>query len=138
MSHRKQLPFVSDTLSRYPSKFTMTWPRPIDRADFRSQSCLEPEYHSLCCDSAPFCPRNGCDNLFACLSLSDFKSNFRAAPIRSVDVYNVMCNVTGIAPLPNNGSWSRVLCMLKGQASSAPSVRLSSCVLVSILLLLFV
>uniref|UniRef100_A0A452RKK1 glycerophosphocholine cholinephosphodiesterase n=1 Tax=Ursus americanus TaxID=9643 RepID=A0A452RKK1_URSAM len=68
----------------------------------------------------------------------DFKSNFRAAPIRSVDVYNVMCNVTGIAPLPNNGSWSRVLCMLKGQASSAPSVRLSSCVLVSILLLLFV
>ncbi|EFB30219.1 hypothetical protein PANDA_001906, partial [Ailuropoda melanoleuca] len=66
----------------------------------------------------------------------DFKSNFRAAPIRSVDVYNVMCNVAGITPLPNNGSWSRVMCMLKDQASSAPSVRPSSCVLVLILLLL--
>ncbi|XP_032269562.1 glycerophosphocholine cholinephosphodiesterase ENPP6 isoform X2 [Phoca vitulina] len=67
----------------------------------------------------------------------DFKSNFRAAPIRSVDVYNVMCNVTGIAPLPNNGSWSRVMCMLKDQDSSAPSIRPSSCVLVLILFLLF-
>ncbi|OBS73998.1 hypothetical protein A6R68_15465, partial [Neotoma lepida] len=38
---------------------------------------------------------------------TDFKSNFRAAPIRSVDVYNIMCNVAGITPLPNNGSWSR-------------------------------
>uniref|UniRef100_A0A8C8XHB8 glycerophosphocholine cholinephosphodiesterase n=1 Tax=Panthera leo TaxID=9689 RepID=A0A8C8XHB8_PANLE len=67
----------------------------------------------------------------------DFKSNFRAAPIRSVDVYNIMCNVAGIAPLPNNGSWSRVMCMLKGEADSAPSVRPSSCVLVLILLQLF-
>uniref|UniRef100_A0A8C0JKF6 glycerophosphocholine cholinephosphodiesterase n=1 Tax=Canis lupus dingo TaxID=286419 RepID=A0A8C0JKF6_CANLU len=67
----------------------------------------------------------------------DFKSNFRAAPIKSVDVYNVMCNVAGITPLPNNGSWSRVMCMLKDQASSALSVQPSSCVLVLILLLLF-
>ncbi|ELK08827.1 Ectonucleotide pyrophosphatase/phosphodiesterase family member 6 [Pteropus alecto] len=67
----------------------------------------------------------------------DFKSNFRAAPIRSVDVYNVMCNVAGIAPLPNNGSWSRVMCMLKGQAGSALSVPPSGCVLALILLLLF-
>nr|XP_010951660.2 glycerophosphocholine cholinephosphodiesterase ENPP6 [Camelus bactrianus] len=51
----------------------------------------------------------------------DFKSNFRAAPIRSVDVYNVMCNVSGVAPLPNNGSWSRVVCMLRDPASSAPA-----------------
>ncbi|KAM5279373.1 glycerophosphocholine cholinephosphodiesterase ENPP6 isoform 2-T2 [Hipposideros larvatus] len=69
----------------------------------------------------------------------DFKSNFRAAPIRSVDVYNVMCNVAGIAPLPNNGSWSRVMCMLEGQASSAPalSVLPNGCALALILLLLF-
>ncbi|XP_017193911.1 glycerophosphocholine cholinephosphodiesterase ENPP6 isoform X2 [Oryctolagus cuniculus] len=67
----------------------------------------------------------------------DFKSNFRAAPIRSVDVYNVMCNVAGITPLPNNGSWSRVVCMLKGQAGSAPAVQLSSSALALILLLLF-
>lgn len=68
----------------------------------------------------------------------DFKSNFRAAPIRSVDVYNIMCHVAGITPLPNNGSWSRVVCMLKGQTSSAPPTPLNSCALVLILLLYFV
>nr|KAF6460266.1 ectonucleotide pyrophosphatase/phosphodiesterase 6 [Molossus molossus] len=66
----------------------------------------------------------------------DFKSNFRAAPIRSVDVYNVMCCVAGIAPLPNNGSWSRVMCMLKGPASSAPAVPPRSLALALTLLLL--
>ncbi|XP_049610500.1 glycerophosphocholine cholinephosphodiesterase ENPP6 isoform X2 [Syngnathus scovelli] len=38
----------------------------------------------------------------------DFKQNFRALPIRSVDVYNVLCRTLGVEPLPNNGSWSRV------------------------------
>ncbi|XP_029298125.1 glycerophosphocholine cholinephosphodiesterase ENPP6 isoform X2 [Cottoperca gobio] len=38
----------------------------------------------------------------------DFKRNVRAAPIRVVDVYNVMCWTLGVKPLPNNGSWSRV------------------------------
>lgn len=64
----------------------------------------------------------------------DFKSNFRAAPIRSVDVYNVMCSVAGITPLPNNGSWSRVVCMLKDPVSSAPAALPSACVLALILL----
>ncbi|KAM8971150.1 glycerophosphocholine cholinephosphodiesterase ENPP6 [Sarcophilus harrisii] len=68
----------------------------------------------------------------------DFKSNFRAAPIRAVDVYNVMCKLVGIAPLPNNGSWSRVVCMLNSQPSVMHSVQLSSCALAFILLLLFV
>ncbi|XP_027693402.1 ectonucleotide pyrophosphatase/phosphodiesterase family member 6 [Vombatus ursinus] len=68
----------------------------------------------------------------------DFKSNFRAAPIRAVDVYNVLCNLAGISPLPNNGSWSRVACMLNSQPSEAHSVQLSSCALAFILLLLFV
>ncbi|KAM5193226.1 glycerophosphocholine cholinephosphodiesterase ENPP6 isoform 1-T1 [Mantella aurantiaca] len=45
----------------------------------------------------------------------DFKMNFRSAPIRSVDVYNVMCKVLDMEPQPNNGSWSRVECMLKSQ-----------------------
>uniref|UniRef100_A0A2K6CKN8 glycerophosphocholine cholinephosphodiesterase n=1 Tax=Macaca nemestrina TaxID=9545 RepID=A0A2K6CKN8_MACNE len=66
----------------------------------------------------------------------DFKSNFRAAPIRSVDVYNVMCNVVGITPLPNNGSWSRVMCMLKGRAGTAPPVQPSHCALALIVLFL--
>ncbi|XP_036750074.2 glycerophosphocholine cholinephosphodiesterase ENPP6 isoform X1 [Manis pentadactyla] len=67
----------------------------------------------------------------------DFKSNFRAAPIRSVDVYNVMCNAAGIAPLPNNGSWSRVMCMLEGRAGPVPSALPSGCALAVTLLLLF-
>ncbi|KAM9043282.1 glycerophosphocholine cholinephosphodiesterase ENPP6 isoform 3-T4 [Megaptera novaeangliae] len=66
----------------------------------------------------------------------DFKSNFRAAPIRSVDVYNVMCNVAGVAPLPNNGSWSRVTCMLKDPASSALAARPGACTLALVLLAL--
>ncbi|XP_008048646.1 ectonucleotide pyrophosphatase/phosphodiesterase family member 6, partial [Carlito syrichta] len=65
----------------------------------------------------------------------DFKSDFRAAPIRSVDVYNVMCHVVGVAPLPNNGSWSRVECMLRAPAGAAAAVHPSSCVLGLLLLL---
>ncbi|XP_039866309.1 glycerophosphocholine cholinephosphodiesterase ENPP6 [Simochromis diagramma] len=42
----------------------------------------------------------------------DFKMNVRAAPIRSVDIYNLMCWTLGVDPLPNNGSWSRVECLL--------------------------
>uniref|UniRef100_A0AAQ5ZZ86 glycerophosphocholine cholinephosphodiesterase n=1 Tax=Amphiprion ocellaris TaxID=80972 RepID=A0AAQ5ZZ86_AMPOC len=38
----------------------------------------------------------------------DFKRNVRAAPIRTVDVYNLMCWTLGVDPLPNNGSWARV------------------------------
>ncbi|KAI1238357.1 hypothetical protein IHE44_0013082 [Lamprotornis superbus] len=38
----------------------------------------------------------------------DFRSNYRAPPIRSVDVYNIMCSLAGVQPLPNNGSWSRL------------------------------
>ncbi|KAM6924022.1 glycerophosphocholine cholinephosphodiesterase ENPP6 [Xenentodon cancila] len=44
----------------------------------------------------------------------DFKTNFQAAPIRTVDVYNLMCRTLGVEPLPNNGSWSRVECLLNG------------------------
>ncbi|XP_061439443.1 glycerophosphocholine cholinephosphodiesterase ENPP6 isoform X2 [Rhineura floridana] len=68
----------------------------------------------------------------------DFKPNFRAAPIRSVDVYNVMCKVAGIQPLPNNGSWSRVECMLKNSTNLAQSFQWSSSVLALILFVMFV
>ncbi|XP_007543789.1 glycerophosphocholine cholinephosphodiesterase ENPP6 isoform X1 [Poecilia formosa] len=47
----------------------------------------------------------------------DFKKNVRAAPIRSVDVYNLMCWTLGVHPLPNNGSWSRVEYLLNGSES---------------------
>ncbi|XP_034967611.2 glycerophosphocholine cholinephosphodiesterase ENPP6 [Zootoca vivipara] len=68
----------------------------------------------------------------------DFKSNFRAAPIRAVDIYNVMCKVAGIQPLPNNGSWSRVQCMLRNNASLATSFQWSSSALALLLFVLFV
>lgn len=54
-----------------------------------------------------------------------------------MDVYNIMCNAAGIAPLPNNGSWSRVVCMLEGRAGPVPSALPSSCALAVTLLLLF-
>ncbi|KAF4026104.1 hypothetical protein G4228_018304 [Cervus hanglu yarkandensis] len=68
----------------------------------------------------------------------DFKSDFRAAPIRVVDIYNLMCRVTGVTPLPNNGSWSRVMCMLKDPASSAPGAPPSASALVTVLVVLLV
>ncbi|XP_077433192.1 glycerophosphocholine cholinephosphodiesterase ENPP6 [Vanacampus margaritifer] len=47
----------------------------------------------------------------------DFKQNLRAAPIRAVDVYNVLCHTLGVEPLPNNGSWSQVENLLNSSAS---------------------
>lgn len=67
----------------------------------------------------------------------DFRSNYRAPPIRSVDVYNVMCSLAGVQPQPNNGSWSRVECMLKNTAVRVPLCTRSGCVLALTLLLLF-
>ncbi|XP_055015460.1 glycerophosphocholine cholinephosphodiesterase ENPP6 isoform X1 [Boleophthalmus pectinirostris] len=54
----------------------------------------------------------------------DFKVNVRAAPIRSVDVYNVMCRTLGVEPLPNNGSWSRVEYLLSGAGTGSYGWRL--------------
>ncbi|NP_001086817.1 glycerophosphocholine cholinephosphodiesterase ENPP6 precursor [Xenopus laevis] len=54
----------------------------------------------------------------------DFKVNFRSAPIRSTDVYNIMCNVLGIEPLPNNGSWSRVQFMLRSSSGFPTTLHL--------------
>lgn len=68
---------------------------------------------------------------------ADFRSNFRAPPIRSVDVYNIMCSLAGIQPLPNNGSWSRVECMLRNTAPLAPLPSRGSCALALALLALF-
>ncbi|XP_056407666.1 glycerophosphocholine cholinephosphodiesterase ENPP6 isoform X2 [Hyla sarda] len=55
-------------------------------------------------------------NGFFLASGPDFKENFKSAPIRSVDVYNIMCEVLSMEPLPNNGSWSRVEGMLRSGA----------------------
>ncbi|XP_034036831.1 glycerophosphocholine cholinephosphodiesterase ENPP6 [Thalassophryne amazonica] len=56
----------------------------------------------------------------------DFKRNVRAAPIRTVDIYNLLCRVLGVDPLPNNGSWSRVEYLLNG-GGEARNTPLSTC-----------
>ncbi|KAG7247304.1 hypothetical protein CRUP_021742 [Coryphaenoides rupestris] len=43
----------------------------------------------------------------------DFKRGVQAAPIHTVDIYNLMCQTVGMTPLPNNGSWSRVEYLLR-------------------------
>uniref|UniRef100_A0A3Q2QBX1 glycerophosphocholine cholinephosphodiesterase n=1 Tax=Fundulus heteroclitus TaxID=8078 RepID=A0A3Q2QBX1_FUNHE len=55
---------------------------------------------------------HGYDNEFV-----DMRGFFLAVgpgSIRAVDVYNVMCWILGVDPLPNNGSWSRVEYLLNG------------------------
>lgn len=60
----------------------------------------------------------------------DFKRNVRAAPIRAVDVYNVMCWTLGVEPLPNNGSWSRVEYLLNGSDGPFQPTTLWTCCLI--------
>ncbi|XP_044061588.1 glycerophosphocholine cholinephosphodiesterase ENPP6 isoform X2 [Siniperca chuatsi] len=57
----------------------------------------------------------------------DFKRNVQAAPIRSVDIYNVMCWTLGVEPLPNNGSWSRVEYLLNGSDCPSQPTTLWTC-----------
>ncbi|XP_051715938.1 glycerophosphocholine cholinephosphodiesterase ENPP6 [Ctenopharyngodon idella] len=66
----------------------------------------------------------------------DFKTNFRAGPIRTVDVYNVLCKTLGIEALPNNGSWSRVECLMRSSAAAVRAALTSSFLLPLPLLLL--
>nr|XP_020466931.1 ectonucleotide pyrophosphatase/phosphodiesterase family member 6 [Monopterus albus] len=57
----------------------------------------------------------------------DFKRNLRTAPIRSVDIYNLMCWTLGVQPLPNNGSWSRVEYLLNSSAGLSQLTTLWTC-----------
>lgn len=42
-----------------------------------------------------------------------FKEGYRAAPIDSVDIYGMMCEILNIQPAPNNGSRSRYVDMMR-------------------------
>ncbi|XP_077079841.1 glycerophosphocholine cholinephosphodiesterase ENPP6 [Siphateles boraxobius] len=64
----------------------------------------------------------------------DFKRNFRTGPIRTVDVYNVLCKTLGIEAQPNNGSWSRVECMMKSSASAVRVASTSVCLMMMIMM----
>ncbi|KAK0131290.1 Ectonucleotide pyrophosphatase/phosphodiesterase family member 6 [Merluccius polli] len=67
----------------------------------------------------------------------DFKKGVQAAPIRAVDIYNLMCRTMGVEPLPNNGSWSRVEYLLS-RASNQPRPVLPWSLLMGLLLILLV
>ncbi|XP_078071224.1 glycerophosphocholine cholinephosphodiesterase ENPP6 [Mustelus asterias] len=60
----------------------------------------------------------------------DFRKNYKSPSIRVVDVYNVMCHVVGLNPLPNNGTWSKVKLMLNNNANSAHNARFSVTILI--------
>uniref|UniRef100_A0A665USG0 glycerophosphocholine cholinephosphodiesterase n=1 Tax=Echeneis naucrates TaxID=173247 RepID=A0A665USG0_ECHNA len=68
-----------------------------------------------------------------------FRRDLRAAPIRAVDVYNVMCWTLGVEPLPNNGSWTRVEYLLNGSAGPYQFTTVWSCytALLGVLLVLW-
>lgn len=57
----------------------------------------------------------------------DFKKNVRAAPIRAVDIYNLMCWTLEVDPLPNNGSWSQIEYLLSGSHDPIPPVTCWTC-----------
>nr|XP_019964121.1 PREDICTED: ectonucleotide pyrophosphatase/phosphodiesterase family member 6-like [Paralichthys olivaceus] len=67
----------------------------------------------------------------------DFKRNVQMAPIRAVDIYNVMCWTLGVEPLPNNGSWSRVENLLNDSNGPLQPKTLWICCMVLILLVLW-
>uniref|UniRef100_A0AAV2MGZ0 glycerophosphocholine cholinephosphodiesterase n=1 Tax=Knipowitschia caucasica TaxID=637954 RepID=A0AAV2MGZ0_KNICA len=66
----------------------------------------------------------------------DFKENVSAAPILSVDVYNLMCRTLGVEPLPNNGSWSRVEALLSSAGPLRTAGPMRWWILCSVLLLM--
>ncbi|XP_038661625.1 glycerophosphocholine cholinephosphodiesterase ENPP6 [Scyliorhinus canicula] len=67
----------------------------------------------------------------------DFRINYKTPPIRVVDVYNVMCHVAGINPLPNNGTWSQVELMLNSNANLAYNGKVGVTILIVTLACVF-
>ncbi len=45
--------------------------------------------------------------------ISDFKVNYTQKGLENVNLYQVMCHILGISPLPHNGTWSLIEGMLK-------------------------
>ncbi|KAK2849595.1 hypothetical protein Q5P01_009429 [Channa striata] len=69
----------------------------------------------------------------------DFKHNVRAAPIRSVDIYNLMCWTLEVEPLSNNGTWSRVEYLLNScNGQSQATVLWKQCLGLLVLLALHI
>lgn len=45
----------------------------------------------------------------------DFRSNFIAKPFSNVNVYQLICHVSGIKAKPNNGTWSKIKDILRSR-----------------------
>uniref|UniRef100_A0A8C4NLQ9 glycerophosphocholine cholinephosphodiesterase n=1 Tax=Eptatretus burgeri TaxID=7764 RepID=A0A8C4NLQ9_EPTBU len=75
-------------------------------------------------------PNRGCDGYDnALLSMQavllasgpDFKQSYIAPPLHAVDVYPLLCNLTGVSPLPHNGSWEKVNLLLSSSFGTRTS-----------------
>ncbi|XP_055934350.1 glycerophosphocholine cholinephosphodiesterase ENPP6-like [Argiope bruennichi] len=75
----------------------------------------------------------------------DFRKGHTTAPLSTLDMYNVMCHVLDIPPLPNNGSLERVQSMFTRKknlspnsisiTSAASSAKSSSCFIHSMIII---
>jgi hypothetical protein len=50
----------------------------------------------------------GCITHEPLFTISDVKKNSRTGPVSAVDVYQVLCKLLHIQPLPHSGDWSKV------------------------------
>jgi hypothetical protein len=70
-----------------------------------------------------------CINFF--ISLSAFKRNFVSGPISNIELYQMMCDILGLEPHANNGTWSNVAPMLvRTDTSSGRSMTISLLLLI--------
>ncbi|KAI8481022.1 Bis(5'-adenosyl)-triphosphatase enpp4 [Branchiostoma belcheri] len=46
-----------------------------------------------------------------------FKRGYQATPFYAVDIYNLVCELLGVTPAPNNGTWERVSDLLNPMAT---------------------
>lgn len=62
---------------------------------------------------------HGYDNIFPEMNTifmargPDFQSNLKVKPFQNIEVYNLMCHLTGVIPAKNNGTWGALHHMLR-------------------------
>ncbi|GFR18378.1 hypothetical protein TNCT_537641 [Trichonephila clavata] len=56
----------------------------------------------------------------------DFRSGVTTKPVDIIDLYNIMCHILKIDPLPNNGTWEHVEPMIRTSADGPYNYRSSS------------
>ncbi|GFU52964.1 hypothetical protein NPIL_203881 [Nephila pilipes] len=56
----------------------------------------------------------------------DFRTGLTTKPVEIIDLYNIMCHILKIDPLPNNGTWDNVVPMLRTIADGPYYIRSNS------------